>query len=199
MPSPPTKTGYTFAGWNTASNGSGAEFIYSTPVTTADINVYAKWVSNTNTVYAVTYDSEGGTTVGTQYVTPSGSNVGTLPSDPTRPFYTFDRWWEEADDGGGQFTAGIAVTKNMIVHAHWIAAPGCTVTYDSQGGTAVDPQYVIPSRNCRGNFADATYQKMLHLCRLVHGYSLYNTVYCQYARFDKYSRLCQMDMELSVN
>jgi len=150
MPSPPTKTGYTFAGWNTASNGSGAEFIYSTPVTTADINVYAKWVSNTNTVYAVTYDSEGGTTVGTQYVTPSGSNVGTLPSDPTRPFYTFDRWWEEADDGGGQFTAGIAVTKNMIVHAHWIAAPGCTVTYDSQGGTAVDPQYVIPSGTAVG-------------------------------------------------
>ena len=149
MPSPPTPpTNFTFAGWNKASNGSGTEFIYSTPVT-ADIDVYAKWVSNTNTVYAVTYDSEGGTTVGTQYVVvtpPATSNVvGTLPSAPTRPFYTFDRWWEEVDDGGGQFTESTAVTKNMIVHAHWIADSGWTVTYDSQGGTAVDPQYVILS------------------------------------------------------
>ena len=41
----PTRTGYTFAGWNTAANGSGTAFTVSTPVT-GDFTVYAKWTAN---------------------------------------------------------------------------------------------------------------------------------------------------------
>jgi uncharacterized repeat protein (TIGR02543 family) len=42
MPANPTRTGFTFAGWNTAANGSGTAFTSATPVA-ADVTVYAQW------------------------------------------------------------------------------------------------------------------------------------------------------------
>ncbi len=39
---PPTKTGYTFDGWNTQADGNGTPFDNTTPVTD-NITVYAKW------------------------------------------------------------------------------------------------------------------------------------------------------------
>jgi uncharacterized repeat protein (TIGR02543 family) len=42
LPANPTRTGYTFTGWNTAANGSGTAFANSTPVT-ANVTVYAQW------------------------------------------------------------------------------------------------------------------------------------------------------------
>ena len=44
LPTPPTKTSYKFAGWNTAANGSGTAFL-STTVVTGNITVYAQWYS----------------------------------------------------------------------------------------------------------------------------------------------------------
>ncbi|MDR1867126.1 MAG: InlB B-repeat-containing protein [Treponema sp.] len=49
LPDEPTKTNYTFAGWNTAKNGSGTAFTASTKVT-ANITVYAQWTENTTDV-----------------------------------------------------------------------------------------------------------------------------------------------------
>ena len=42
LPTAPTRDGYTFKGWNTASDGNGTEFTVDTPVT-GDITVYAQW------------------------------------------------------------------------------------------------------------------------------------------------------------
>ena len=42
LPTAPTRKNYTFLGWNTAADGSGTEFIATTPVT-SDITVYAQW------------------------------------------------------------------------------------------------------------------------------------------------------------
>jgi uncharacterized repeat protein (TIGR02543 family) len=43
MPSNPSRSGYSFGGWWTSRNGSGTQFIETTPVY-ADITVYAKWI-----------------------------------------------------------------------------------------------------------------------------------------------------------
>jgi uncharacterized repeat protein (TIGR02543 family) len=43
MPSTPTKSGYNFNGWYTASGGGGTRFTAATTVT-ADITLYAKWL-----------------------------------------------------------------------------------------------------------------------------------------------------------
>jgi uncharacterized repeat protein (TIGR02543 family) len=141
LPAPPIRTGYTFAGWNTAANGTGTEFIANTPVT-ADITVYAKWTADTNTVRTVTYDSNGGTAVGVQYVVSPATKVVTLPDPPTQLFHNFNGWFTAAS-GGTAFTETTPVTTNITVYAQWTATPGYTIIYNSQGGTAVDPKYVI--------------------------------------------------------
>jgi uncharacterized repeat protein (TIGR02543 family) len=158
LPSSPTKTGYTFAGWYTAVDGGGTQFFNSTEVT-SDVIVYAYWLPNTDTVYTVTYDGNGGSSVGAQYViqlaatppatTPPTVTVGALPTSPTRLFYVFTSWNTKANGSGDTFTAGptgtgTPVTADITVYAQWSANSGHTVTYNSGWGTSVDAQYVIP-------------------------------------------------------
>jgi len=139
FPTSPTRTGFNFAGWYTAPDGGGNQFFPSTEVT-ADITVYARWV--TERVYTVTYNSEGGTEVGTYYVIAPATTVGTLPDNPTKAFNTFAGWTYGCC--GAAFTAGTPVTGDMTVYARWTETPGYTVKYNSYGGTAVEDQYVIP-------------------------------------------------------
>jgi uncharacterized repeat protein (TIGR02543 family) len=44
LPTAPAKTGFTFAGWWTGTNGTGTKFTATTAVK-ADITVYAKWIT----------------------------------------------------------------------------------------------------------------------------------------------------------
>ena len=52
-----TKTGYTFAGWNTKADGSGTNYEDEESVTnlvvSGNFNLYAQWAPNTNTTYTV--------------------------------------------------------------------------------------------------------------------------------------------------
>ncbi|MEZ7821021.1 MAG: InlB B-repeat-containing protein [Patescibacteria group bacterium] len=47
LPTAPTKTGYTFGGWWTETNGGGTEFIASTTVS-GNITVHAKWIAKSS-------------------------------------------------------------------------------------------------------------------------------------------------------
>ena len=143
LPASPTKTGYTFAGWYTAPDGGGSQFLAGTEVT-ADITVYARWA--TGTVHIVTYNSDGGTAAGTQYVVAPATNVGTLPADPTKVFNTFDGWYTAVGGGGTAFTGSTPVTENITVYAKWVSDSGYTVEYNSYGGASINDQYVILSK-----------------------------------------------------
>ena len=138
LPTAPTKTGYTFAGWFTGTGGSGTEFTASTPVT-ASIMVHAYWTLNP--VYTVTYDSQGGTNVDPQHVTLPATTVGTLPAAPTRTGYIFGGWSTGPGGSGTAFTGSIPVTANIIVYASWISY-SYRVNFNSQGGTAISPSYI---------------------------------------------------------
>ncbi len=131
LPAAPTKSGYTFAGWYTSVNGGGTQFTASTAVT-ANITVYANWTANT---YTVTFNSQGGSAVGSISNIASGATV-TLPAAPTLSGYTFAGWYTAVNGGGTQFTASTAVTANITVYANWTANT-YTVTFNSQGGSAV--------------------------------------------------------------
>lgn len=153
FPTSPTKTGYTFAGWYTAVDGGGTQFFGNTEVPSSGITVYAYWLPNTDTIYTVSYDGNGGPSIGTQYViapaTPPPATVGALPTPPIRLFYVFASWNTKPDGSGTTFIAGPAgtgtpVTASITVYAQWSANPGYTVTYNSGWGTSVDAQYVIP-------------------------------------------------------
>ena len=63
-----TRTGYTFAGWNTKTDGTGTSYSDKQKVTlTANTTLYAKWTENT---YTVTISAGSGGTV-----SPSGSKT----------------------------------------------------------------------------------------------------------------------------
>ena len=49
-----TKAGWTFSGWNTKSDGTGAPYNDKTKITlTADVTLYAQWAAETGTAYKV--------------------------------------------------------------------------------------------------------------------------------------------------
>ncbi|MGA2781930.1 MAG: InlB B-repeat-containing protein [Smithella sp.] len=153
LPSVPTKAGYTFVGWFTNTGGAGTEFTATTPVT-ASITVYAFWTANTNPVYTVTFDSQGGTPVGPQHAV-SGGTV-TLPAAPTKTGYLFNNWNIKVDGTGAQFTASTTVTGDITVYAQW-SSYDYVVTYNSQGGTSVTSQDVISPATTVGTLpADPT-------------------------------------------
>jgi uncharacterized repeat protein (TIGR02543 family) len=97
-----------------------------------------------NTLYKVTFNSNGGSAVSTQLVS-HGKKADEPVSDPTRTGYTFAGWYkEEAFTNVWDFNTGI-VTGNVTLYAKWIpVGTYFTVTFNSNEGSAVPPQTVIP-------------------------------------------------------
>jgi len=131
LPSSPTRTGYTFAGW--AISPSGAATISSGKITpTNDCSVTATWTANK---YTVSYNvNEGNALTTTSKQVTFGSTYGTLPS-PTRTGYDFAGWYTAAS-GGTQVTAGSTVNRaeNHTIFAHWTKKK-YTVTFDANSGS----------------------------------------------------------------
>ncbi len=119
LPTTPTKTGYTFAGWYTAANGGGTAFTATTVVTT-NLLVYAKWIPQT---FTVSFDGQGGSTPANIDVVNPATTVGSLPATPLRAGYTFVGWFTAPSGGGTAFTATTTVTASLTVYAQWNANP----------------------------------------------------------------------------
>ncbi len=130
----PTRTGYTFNGWYTASAG-GTKV---TPATSAGSNthtLYAQWTSTQPATITVTFNAQGGTAVNSKTYT-ANATYGTLPAT-TRAGYTFNGWYT-ASAGGTKVTATTSVgAASHTLYAQWTAAT-FTVTFNAQGGTAVN-------------------------------------------------------------
>ena len=113
-PADPTKTGYTFAGWNPAVPAT-------MPLSGASLT--AQWTINQ---YTITFNSAGGTSVAS--ITQDYGSAVTAPADPTKTGYTFAGWSPAVPAtmplGGASLTA------------QWTANQ-YTITFDSAGGTPV--------------------------------------------------------------
>ena len=121
LPTAPTRDGYLFGGWWTGTAGTGTAFNAATKVT-ADITVYAKWLSYSATV---TFDSQGATVAAkptSLKVASPDNRVSALPTAPTRIGYTFAGWWTGVGGTGTEFTASTIVMKSIKVYAYWIPA-----------------------------------------------------------------------------
>ena len=79
MPPNPTRSGSTFFGWNTATDGSGTAFTSETAVT-ANVTVYAQWRTPDGTSPTPTPTV---TPTATPDVTPTATPVGTPEISPT--------------------------------------------------------------------------------------------------------------------
>jgi len=107
------KTGYNFAGWNTAAGGSGTDHAVGSTFTmgVADVTLYAQWATNT---YTVTFN---GSYIGSQTVEQGGLVIE--PTAPTRAGYTFGGWYKESGCINSWDFATDTVTSNVTLYAKW--------------------------------------------------------------------------------
>ena len=113
-PADPTKTGYTFAGWDT-------EIPEKMPA--ENVTVKAQWTINQ---YTVTFADTGDSTI--DAITADYGTVIDKPADPTKVGYTFTGWDVEIPD--------TMPAENMTITATW-KINKYTVTFDTDGGSEV--------------------------------------------------------------
>ncbi|PKK98389.1 MAG: hypothetical protein CVV57_07765 [Tenericutes bacterium HGW-Tenericutes-2] len=132
-PTAPTKEHYTFDGWY-KEVGLTTPWNFTTDTVTSNSTLYAKWTAVT---FTVSFESNGGSAVASMPSVMSGTTIA-APTAPTRENYTFDGWYKEVGlTTPWNFTTD-TVTSNTTLYAKWMAVT-YTVTFDSDGGTAIDP------------------------------------------------------------
>ena len=91
------------------------------------------------TTYTVSFDSDGGSAVEEQKV--AAGEKATEPEDPTKEGFTFDSW---AKEDGTAFDFDTAINADITLKAKWTENTPATytVTFDSDGGSAVEAQTV---------------------------------------------------------
>ena len=114
----PTRTGYTFVGWNTEADGTGTEFI-STSIedfsVTGNTTLYAQWKPNK---YTVTFKNEDGSTLqsGNWDYDTTPSYTGATPTKAATAQYTYAfKGWDSAIStvtGEKTYTATYTATIN---------------------------------------------------------------------------------------
>ena len=115
-PADPTKTGYTFAGWDVA---------IPTTMPAGNLTITAQWTINQ---YTITFDTDGGTEIA-----PITQDYGTAveaPADPTKTGYIFAGW--------GAAVPGTMPAENLTFTAKWTVNQ-YTITFNTDGGTEIAP------------------------------------------------------------
>jgi uncharacterized repeat protein (TIGR02543 family) len=131
-----TKTGYTFAGWNTLASGAGTSYETGTTFTTStNITLFAQWNS------LIRFDVNGGFgSPNVDSVTAKGTVAVTLATagNIARTGFTFNGWNTRADGNGTLYTAGLTTYSpagNLILYAKWTGNP-YTITYNGNGSSS---------------------------------------------------------------
>ena len=107
------------------------------PAAMADNSVLAVNIATSS--YTVTFDSDGGTAVPSQTVAHNG--FVTIPANPIKPGYNFVAW---IDYSNSAYDFNDPVTSDLTLTALYIANTALhTVTFNSDGGTAVPSQNVV--------------------------------------------------------
>jgi uncharacterized repeat protein (TIGR02543 family) len=109
-PSNPSRTGYTFSGWNNDFSN-----------VTWDLTVTAEYIIN---AYTVTFEDRDNNFISSWFVT--YGSWATAPSNPSRTGYTFSGW----NNDFSNVTWHLTVTAEYIINAY-------TVTFDTDWGIGV--------------------------------------------------------------
>lgn len=132
----PTRTGYTFNGWNTKSDGSGTNYASGGNYTgNAALTLYAKWTPIT---YTITYKSNytGGAADQTQSKTYGVNATIKAANTFSRTHYSFISWNTAANGSGNTMAAGSTYSTNaaLTLYAQW-RINTFQITYNANGGS----------------------------------------------------------------
>jgi|GEM_PF-6261768 len=128
-----TRTGYSFAGWNTSPNGMGTAYADgATYAFSADATLYAQWAASSHTVTFNGNGSTGGS------MSPEVANAPTaLTANAfTRTGYSFAGWNTSPNGMGTAYANGAtyAFSADATLYAQWTASSH-TVTFNGNGST----------------------------------------------------------------
>lgn len=141
-----SRTGYTFAGWNTQADGNGTFYTDQqsvsnlTPDNNAILNLYAQWTPNQ---YTVTLDQQIGSG-GTTSVTATFDAAMPDITIPTITGYTFGGYYTETNGGGTQYynADGTSAHNWDITEATTLYAQWSIINWTGSG-TQDDPYLII--------------------------------------------------------
>ena len=117
-PSEPTRTGYTFAGWDK-----------DIPANMPSENITFKAIWNINQ-YTLSFDINGGDSTPIADITANYNSSIEKPTSPTRSGYTFNGWLPEVPVN--------MPAEDMTCVAQWTINQ-YTLTFDTDGGSAIEP------------------------------------------------------------
>jgi uncharacterized repeat protein (TIGR02543 family) len=129
-------SGYTFSGWNTATNGSGTAYANGASFTmgTSSVTLYAQWVANTNTI---TFNANGGTGTMAAQTIATNASASLTANAFTYAGYTFAGWNTRANGSGTTYANSASYTMgtaSVVLYAQWTANLN-TITFNANGGT----------------------------------------------------------------
>ena len=142
LPADPSRDGFTFLGWFTASEG-GTQVTASTIYTTGGpITYYAQWEEIIYT-YQVTWNhNDGSGTVSTTTQEYGASLI--LPTDPTREDCTFTGWFTAPDGGTQVDSSTVYLTEGPTTYyAHWEENFVFSVTVPTRLDLVITPDGVV--------------------------------------------------------
>ncbi len=131
-----TRTGYTFAGWNTKADGTGTSYTDKQSVSNltstngATVTLYAQW---TPVQYAINYKDQGNANFSGSHTSgyPTKHTYGTATTLKTasKTGYNFDGWFTTQDCSGSAVTTlgATAYTSAITLYAKWTSLPANTV------------------------------------------------------------------------
>ena len=143
----PTKTGYTFAGYYTETNGGGTQYYNADGSSAHNWNIaqattlYAQWTPNT---YTVTLDNQSATPPGTASVTATYDAAMPAITVPTKTGYTFGGYYTSTNGGGTQYYNADGssahnwdILEATTLYAQWTANT-YTVHFDANATNGID-------------------------------------------------------------
>ena len=100
-----------------------------------DITLYARWSEVGETVYTVTFDTDGGNEIAP--VSVKADEKVSEPATPVKSGYKFGGWYSDAAKQN-KYDFNTPVTENITLYAHWSEAV-YIVTFNTDGGNKIAP------------------------------------------------------------